>query len=213
MMVVIWTRREEWSLARYGGIAAGTTIAVSVLADRLTTFGREAELGFYGAAVQVIPIFLVALLLEVAVQFRGAESGIERHQKLRKDSGAKALAAQARKREVAEDIRKLEEAGGKLEGDLAVAATELLLASDRVVEVDASLQELDESLSRLLIAMRSLVLGYVAAAVPGETAGLYALAAGKSTTFLLLTTALSMVSMVALFVWTFLQRYKLPRSE
>jgi uncharacterized membrane protein len=200
----MWKRGQ---VVREGGVAVVATVALSGLLAHFGDFGASAGNEFYAAIVQVIPVFLVALLLEVAVQFPVSES-TRPNVRQEKAELANAIAQAARVREsVSQDRQRAEAAGGTFSRELEQAAQEYIASTDEVVTSSRKILDTSEQLVNLYGAIRAIVFSYVAAAVPGEAAALYALAAGESSTFLLSLSVLSLISMVLLFVVAFSRRY------
>jgi len=212
-MVSRLSRLRHLALAHEGIVAVVVTLLVAVVVGQLTTFGRSAGQDFYVAVAQVIPIFLLALLVEATGQFSGFERGAKQQRTLAQASARKAEEARESIERVKTDSRRLEERGGKVEGELAAARDELIRAAEVVIANSDQVAAIGAELDLVSREVRRVLLGYVAAAIPGEAAALYALAAETSTTFLLMTTTVSLGAMVVLFVITVLRRFTYRPGE
>jgi hypothetical protein len=194
-------------MATEGVIAVAATLGVAFVVGQFTTFGRTAEGDFYAAVAGVIPIFLLALLVEATASFGGFESEAWDQRQLEQDALENARRAREDIERVKADHRRLEEIGGSVDEEFATASEGMIKASEGVIAAAETVAIIGAGLSRIGGAVRRIILGYVVAAIPGEAAALYALAAGTSTTFLLMTAALSLVAMVVLFVMAVLRRF------
>jgi hypothetical protein len=186
-----------------GAVAVALTLGIAFIVGQLTTFGRSVDQEFYSAAAQVIPILLLALLVEAITVSGEFRANFARYEALRRNAAAEARKSRA----LVEDTKaKLAAIETPPEG-LVVAYQGVIDWSEELIAVGEETARLEEDFAKTGRSIRRLLLGYVAAAVAGEAAALYALGAATSTTFLVLTAALSLVALVVMFARTLLPRF------
>jgi hypothetical protein len=166
--------------ATEGLVAVVVTLGAAVDTGQLTTFGRSTGQDFYVAVAQVIPIFLLALLVEASGQFGGFETEAREQGELEQQLAKAARDARESIERVKADSRRLEQVGDKVEGELATTAEQLIRASEEVIANAEAVADISAGLSRVGGAVRRILLGYVAAAIPGEAAALYAWRQGRA---------------------------------
>lgn len=178
-----------------GGLAASACVAVATTVALLTDIGESADLSFYATVAQVIPVFLLALVVEVRAR-------------LDHSFGYAVAAIQARTDEY-ERLREVERAARDRDAEdpaLQAATAEL----DRL---GRHLSDLRGELADFLPFVQRVVRGYVLAAVPGEAGSLAALAAGRGSTLLLALGVASLLALLLLYMRSVGSRFDLELAR
>ena len=133
-----------------GGVIAATSVVIAGAVSLATDVGEGADLSLYATVAQVLPVFLLALIIEV-------------RSRLDRSFDLAVLAIDARMDDY-EQVRALEDrvrAHGVDDPELTRASAELRRLGNTVAE-------LHEELRGYLPMTRRVVRGYVLAALPGE---------------------------------------------
>lgn len=178
-----------------GGALATLCVAAAGVVALLTDLGEDADLSYYATVAQVIPIFLLALMVEIRarldVPFARARKSIEEN-----DRDLRHLL----------EIERIVRERGATGEDLDRASKQLRDAAQQTSEIRSDFLE-------SLPAVQRTIRAYVVVAVPGEAACLVALAGGHGTTFALMLAALSVAAMVALYVRSLGRHYEWPQPH
>jgi hypothetical protein len=148
--------------------------------ELVTDLDRRTDLSYYGTVAAVIPVFLVALVIE-------ARSRLE-------------AAAQYAASGIAQDEARLRELTDRLERAHGTGTTELGEVEEFAHHAAEVIAAQRQHSRRILPIARKVVRAYVIVAIPGEAACLVALAAGDGSTFMLSLGALSLIAMVLLWM-------------
>ncbi len=173
-----------------GAAAAFASVVIAFVVSLVFDFAGSADLSFYATLAQVIPVFLVAAVLEARGNIDGPfESSGDKVGTL-VDQAEEALAWDKR----------IRSHHGKVDDDHAQ------LTADMHREV-AKVRRLQAEFSDAAALARRIMLGYIFAAGTGEVAALVALGMGAGSTFLMTLSALSLASIVALWILSIVLRY------
>lgn len=164
-----------------GNALAVVCVATAAMISLTTELGRNADLSYYATIAQVIPVFLLALMVEVRSRvgqsFEVARAAIE--------AGEAELRA----------LLHLAERVGDQAPDVDLESARRMLR-----DVEQRIAGNRAGFAQAMPKTRRVVRGYVIVAIPGELASLAALAAGAGSTFALSLAALSLVAMVLLWL-------------
>jgi hypothetical protein len=176
-----------------GGVIACGSVLLAALLAITTDLGEAADLSFYATVAQVIPVFLLAMIVEVRSRLGRSFN-----------FAASALHEQwAMHDEVQRLERRLRDAGNR--------TPELQRASVDLEALGTELAALTRDFhDDTLPGARRVVRGYVIAAVPGLVGALVALAVGHGSTFWFSLSALSLASMLVLFARRVGHELRLP---
>jgi hypothetical protein len=197
-------------------------VFAGLVASALCAFGRDADLGFYSATSQVIPVFLIALVVELSFRLPGYSSAVARLGDLEAQVGAIRERARVLLAEIRQNRQGTENMGSENTGSENTGSETEGTLTERVENLERSARENlekaeahDEILTRqrsmlagLSDQMRGLVVAFLVVAALGEGTSLYALGAKTSTTFLLTVTVASLAGIVLLFGAVVLMRYR-----
>jgi hypothetical protein len=192
-------------------------VFAGLVASALCAFGRDADLGFYSATSQVIPVFLIALVVELSFRLPGYSSAVARLGDLEAQVGAireraRVLLAEIRQNRQGTENMGSENTGSETEGTLTERVENLERSARENLEKaeahDEILTRQRSMLAGLSDQMRGLVVAFLVVAALGEGTSLYALGAKTSTTFLLTVTVASLAGIVLLFGAVVLMRYR-----
>jgi hypothetical protein len=155
-------------------------VLLAFVISLVSDVGNRADISYYATVAQVIPVLLLALMVEIRSRLDTSVRGVEH-----------ALAAREEELDAVLELeRQAREAG--------VAGLDEALKDLR--DVEAHIASLREDFLQLMPQARRVVRGYVTVAIPGEAACLWALGAGHGNAFALSLGALSLVAMVALYI-------------
>lgn len=178
-----------------GGIVATASVVIAGALALETDIGEGADLSFYATVAQVLPVFVLALVIEVRSHLDRSFDFAVREIDARMDDHEQARALEDRVRA------------------LGVDNPELARASVELGRLGSIVEELHDELRGYLPLTRRVVRGYVLAAVPGEAGCLAALGLGRGTTFCFSLGALSLVAMVVLYMRSVSSRYDLDERR
>lgn len=162
------------------GVAAASILVAAVIAA-VADLGEHADISYYGTVAQVIPVFLLALMIDMTARLRRDFA----------DVGAKLDRYQDVQDSLGEWVEDLQDAGAPLDE-----------ASERLEHTQRILDRHRDEFRAFGQRAAQVVRGYVITAIPGEAAALWALAAGEGNTFSLTLAATSLVAMVLLYART-----------
>ncbi len=175
-----------------GHALAAVCVVTAATISLTTELGSHADLSYYATVAQVIPVFLLALMVDVRSRlgqhFNDARTAIE-----------------AREAELRTLLHLVQHVGNEApEEDFESARGRLRDVEQVIAENRAGFDQTAPKLRRVLR-------GFVIVATPGELASLTALAAGAGNTFALSLAALSLVAMTLLWLRSFTAQFESAR--
>lgn len=173
-----------------GNALAATSIVAAAIIAATTDIGARADLSYYATIAQVIPVFLLALMVDL-------------RSRLGQSFDAARTAIEAREAEL-RGLLELEQLA-----DDRTPHDDLDETRQMLRDFEYEVGEIRADFAQSLPTTRRVVRSYVTVAIPGEVASLAALAIGSGSTFALSLAALSLGAMVLLWLRSLTARFEL----
>lgn len=180
---------ERWHPALIVAIASGGLVVMSLVVSWIAAFGRGIDGGFYGAASEIIPVLLLAMMVEVAFTMSTRDS-------------VRAMTSLERTLERGKDV---------LDRKEETDATRDLART--LAEIRDGASEARQELRVIARGTRGFVYAFFCVAAIGEAGALYAMAAAETTTFLFVLTAGAIGELGLLLAAAYSRRFPRPESS
>lgn len=169
---------------------AGVCVAVAAIVAATTDIGGNADLSYYATVAQVIPVFLLALMVDIRSRL-GQSFDVAR------------ASIEAREGEL-RTLLTLEQQVANRVPDEDLEDTRRMLR-----DFEHSVSALRADFEQYVPLARRVVRSYVIVAIPGEMASIAALAAGDGSTFAFSLAALSLTAIILLWLRSLGAHFKL----